>query len=308
MEMIITNTSLFKNNHICRVSTRKKEAIQSYSSESFQPLPVFNYPLINFNGKKEQKIQKDLNKIITKNHIDGSSLILGVKNGFIDKLSKKLADKNQKSIIIGIAGDPASGKSTLANAIQQSISDLPSLKKGLITVINCDNYYEDLVEQLKIHKNYGKLLENGYDPHNPKTQNLKLMRQHIGSLKQGHEVLIPEYLFDTCESIPEKIKKSPAKIILYEGIFALDPKLADICDIKIYVKTPAKLTEQRYLERAILRGKDESTAKKLFSDLENSTQKYISSAQDNADLVLSGNTPKETVSEIVNDIFLMFQK
>ena len=214
-----------------------------------------------------------------------------------------MADNKLKPIIIGISGEPASGKSTLANTIEENVKNITNNKSGLITVINCDNYYIDITSKRKLYKNYGEFLNSGYDPHNPSAQDLDLLAQNLNSLKNGKSTLIPEYLFGIGQSIPEKIIKQPARVIIYEGIFALNPKLENICDVKIYVETPKPLIVKRSIERGLSRGNDENTSRKLLFDLENSTQKYIRSAKDDADIMLSGQSEIKSINTVINEVF-----
>ena len=95
---------------------------------------------------------------------------------------------------------------------------------------------------------------------------------------------------------------------MYEGIFALAPKIKDLCDIKIYIDAPQKLIEQRSIERAFSRGNDENATRKLLFGLEDSTQKYIRSAKKDADLIVRGNSSKEAVPELLNKLFSMFNR
>ena len=308
--MLVRNITLFNiNPNLSQTSSlKKRNALPVTCADVFVKNPVQNHPSISFGCSAEKKILDDLRIIVADELSNPDALVKEVKKGFLEKIAKQLSQNGKQPLIIGVAGEPASGKTTVVDTIENNIKKLSDNKDELVTVIDEDSYYEDLTEQLKIYKNYSKLMDNGYDPHNPKTQHLELLREHLNSLKAGKEVAIPGYNFDTCESIPGQVGKKPTKIILCEGIFALNQKLKDLCDIKIYVDSPKKLIEERYLKRAILRGKDEVTARKLFSSLENSTQKYIRSSKDDADLVISGNSSEESVVNFVNRLFSAFKK
>lgn len=180
--------------------------------------------------------------------------------------------------------------------------------KKLFAKINPDNYYEDLTKELEEHKNYTNILERGYDPHNPETQNLELARKNILSLIKGETTTTPLYIFDGCKSIPDGLTKSPAPIVLYEGIFALDTRLADLCDIKIYMQTPQDLLIKRTYERALSRGNSEETIKKFIYGLEESTNKYIRSAKSNADIIIRGNSSEDSIRQLLQEIKAAVQK
>ena len=58
------------------------------------------------------------------------------------------------------------------------------------------------------------------------------------------------------ESIPNKIRKVPAKIILTEGLFVLEERIREILDVSIYIHTPEDIIKDRWYKRAGERGKE----------------------------------------------------
>jgi len=289
---------------IQNTNTNSKKLGYSSIGKIFSPLKMDKFESqknISFNGSNPEKLVSDLNRIVQ--GAKDSGVVLDVKKGFIKQIVQRIIQKPNNPVIIAISGEPASGKTTLAKNITDTITKFSSPEKRLISSISCDNYYEDLTKQLKTYGDYTEILNRGYDPHNPATQDLSLLSEHLSALKLGKDVLIPDYNFASCESIPNQIKIPASKTILYEWIFALNPIFKDLSDIKIYVDAPSKVIEDRYLKRAVSRGKDETAAKKLFFDLSDSTQKYIASARENANLTINGNSKSEKIVSFINQIY-----
>ncbi len=267
----------------------------------FQDEFIKNYKP-TFKGAPPKNPMHNLQKVI--NDAMDSKLILSLKSNIIEKMAKFLEQKNKPPFIIAVGGEPASGKTNFAQNVLAINSDLSNSNN--ITLINCDNYYEDLTRQLQTYGDYMGILKSGYDPHNPKTQDLSLLKKHLISLKKKEAILIPDYDFASCRSTPNSIKLNPNKIILYEGIFALNSEFKSVSDLKIYIESPANVIKQRYLQRAVSRGKDETTAKMLLDDLSQSTEKYISSTKKNADIVINGTSKNNCLAETMRQIYSLF--
>jgi len=131
---------------------------------------------------------------------------------------------------------------------------------------------------------------------------LDLLKQDLIKIKNGEVIFTPEYNFFTIESIPHKIRKMPAKIILTEGLFVLEEKLREILDVSIYVHTPADIIKERWYKRAITRGKEGKAADMLFDIVNDGAQKYIRPYAKEADIVISGITSEDYIKEVAAKI------
>jgi uridine kinase len=143
----------------------------------------------------------------------------------------------RKPLIIGVAGGTASGKSTIANAIMESLND-PQM-----VLIQHDAYYRDvshlpLAERAKINFDHPDALETD------------LMVRHLRELVAGRTVEIPVYDFSTHTRLTKGVVKKPAKVIIIEGILIFcESSLRDLMDVKIFVDTDADLRFIRRLKR-----------------------------------------------------------
>jgi uridine kinase len=143
-----------------------------------------------------------------------------------------------KPVIIGIAGGTGSGKSSIANAIQENVQQE-------ITVITQDSYYKSfnnlpLEERHKINYDHPVSLDND------------LLIKQLNTLKNNVPVEMPTYDFETHLRNEQTVCKNPSKIIIVEGILIFEnPNLRNLMDIKIFVDTDADVRILRRIERDI---------------------------------------------------------
>ena len=141
-------------------------------------------------------------------------------------------------IVIGIAGGTGSGKSTIANIIQEQV-------KNNITVLTQDSYY----------KSFGHLSKKEREEVNfdhPHSFDTDLFIEHITMLKNRIPIEMPIYDFKTHLRKEKTIQKKPAKIVIIEGILIFEnKKLRNLMDIKIFVDTDADIRILRRIERDI---------------------------------------------------------
>ncbi len=145
----------------------------------------------------------------------------------------------RKPLIIGVAGGTASGKTTIANAITDSIN-YPQM-----VMIQHDAYYRDvshmpLAERAKINFDHPDALETD------------LMVRHLRELVAGRSIEMPVYDFSTHMRLAKGIVKKPAKVIILEGILIFcEQALRELMDVKIFVDTDSDLRFIRRLKRDI---------------------------------------------------------
>ena len=114
-------------------------------------------------------------------------------------------NNNQKSIIIGIAGGTACGKTTLCKLIQ-------SIDKNNIVIISIDDYYKKLTDRITKQ-------ERNFD--HPSSIDWDLFISDINKLANGETIYAPIYSFKTHDRLEATREIKPVPIIIVEGIFAL---------------------------------------------------------------------------------------
>ena len=156
----------------------------------------------------------------------------------------------KNSIIIGIAGGSASGKTSISRQVYEFF-------KGSHTtcIIKQDDYYKD-----QSHLSFEERVKTNYD--HPFAFDNDLLVEQLKQLKEEYEnMTIPEagksiskptydYTQHTRSDVVETI--TPRDVYILEGLFVLyDEKIRDLCDILVFVDTDADIRFIRRLKRDI---------------------------------------------------------
>ena len=144
------------------------------------------------------------------------------------------------TIIIGIAGASASGKSLLANTIVRELGS------DQVVVISEDSYYKD-------HKDmpYEERQKINYD--HPDAIEHSLLVKHLQQLQAGNTVEIPMYNYTKHAREKSTREVGNHTIIVLEGILLfVDSKLRKMMDIRIYMDAPLDICLIRRLKRDML--------------------------------------------------------
>ncbi|HIZ28809.1 MAG TPA: hypothetical protein H9673_06435 [Candidatus Adamsella sp.] len=201
---------------------------------------------------------------------------------------------NRKKIVIGIAGESASGKTTFINTMRDNFR---------CTVLSCDDYYRDTSKELREAGSFEALFKTGINFDIPDAYDLEFMKSHISKLKSGKSISSPVYNFATCEQILDMQPKEPHDIIFIEGLFALDSTFSDILDLKIYVDTDAEVIKERWYKRAKSRGKTDADAKIQFATVKKEALRHIVPKKETADIVISGSATVEYINSLFADVY-----
>lgn len=249
---------------------------------------------------KMSQILENIREVIARDRMQKQPLILRINEGFIFNIARKAIEEKNSTFIMSIAGESASGKTTLVkNAAKACVK---SDTNNVYTVICCDDYYKDASRELTEAGSYEKLFESGFSFDTPDAIDLELMREHLIKLKNGEEIYSPLYNFVTCESKKDTVLKKPAKLILNEGLYVLHEKVRDITDVKIYVYTPFEVIKDRWFARATSRGKTGMAAQMQFHDVNQTAFRHIRPTMDIADVVINGMTTQAYIEEIVQQL------
>ncbi len=247
------------------------------------------------------RIVEGFKEILEEDKQERQPLFLKVKDNFIMNIARKVVQEKKRTFLIGITGESASGKTVFVdNTIKAIVKDN---RDDIYTVIRCDDYYKDTSRELQEAGSYEELFKSGFSFDTPDAIDLRLMRNHLIELKQGKSVVSPKYDFKTCESHPNGDIKTPAKVILTEGLYVLNEEVRDIMDVKVYVFTPLNVIKERWYKRAISRGKTGEAADLQFKDVNRTAQQYIRPTYQIADCIINGMVTQEYIQQITDKMF-----
>ena len=139
------------------------------------------------------------------------------------------------SVVIGVSGGSASGKTTVANRLKEVCHDS-------VELLSHDFYYfphDDLTMEERAKFNYD----------HPNAFDTERLIEDIRSLKQGKLIERPVYSYTKHTRLDETVKVNPAKVIIVEGFLIFENSdLRDLLDIKVFVDADA---DERLIRRII---------------------------------------------------------
>ena len=244
--------------------------------------------------KSLKSIEERLTKIFEEEITNTNGILVDYNPQIIKRLAKFIKGEIARSASIGIAGETASGKSTITLDIIDTILQFANFYniKNVITRVNTDDYYYDRSEEVKKAGGMAEFAKH-YDFDVPEALELDLMCKHINELLQGKSVMLPKYdMSGTTIRIDNYSQANPSKIIISEGLFTLTDKIKSAFDFKIYVDIDSEIQKNRFFVRSEERGLGESS-KAIYENASNKAEIYIRPCKNHADIVLSGEANRE---------------
>ena len=180
------------------------------------------------------------------------------------------------TIILGISGPSASGKSLLANTI---VKELGSKQ---VAVISEDAYYKN-----NTHLPFEEREKINYD--HPDAFDHALLYEHLTQLRQGKAINIPIYDYNNHLRCKETRHIGQHAIIVLEGILLFtNPKVRELMDVKIFMNTSLDICLIRRLQRDIAkRGRSlESVLAQYEATVRPMYWQFIEPSSRHADLIV----------------------
>ena len=232
-----------------------------------------------------------------------NSILYSYSRQIISKIAIFICSSAKTAASVGIAGETASGKSTITYDIIDILNEYAELKglAGLVTRINTDDYYYDRSMEVKAAGSFAAFAQN-YDLDCPEALELDLMKSHIKALREGKEVYLPKYdMSGTAIRTDNYTLATPRPIIISEGLFNLTPKIASAFDFKIYVDIERNLQEKRFYQRANERNLGNS-ASEVLRKADIGAARFVRPCKETADIVLSGAADRKDYKKFIGQI------
>jgi uridine kinase len=201
-------------------------------------------------------------------------------------------------LVIGIAGGSGSGKTSVTNAIVET------LDKNRVVVIQHDSYYKDL----SVH---GGLSPDQINFDHPDALETNLLIRHLQELRAGKPIEQPVYNFTTHRRMDGTRRLEPREIIFIDGILIfVDQALRELMDIKIYVDTDADERLVRRIRRDILeRGRSvESVMQQYMRTVKPMHLQFVEPSKHWADVIIPrGAENRVAIDLVVQKIRMMLR-
>lgn len=141
-------------------------------------------------------------------------------------------------IVIGISGASGSGKSSIANIIERTIS-----KDRKTVIVSTDNFYKGLPREID---------PSEYNFDHPSSVDFDLMFNSIYTLKYDKMVRIPTYDFTIHQPSKKTVCLENIEVLIIEGIYALyDERIRNMMDYKLFIDIDMDVCVLRRLMRDI---------------------------------------------------------
>ena len=254
-------------------------------------------------------IELQLLKIFEDELNSENSVLLDYKPSAVRKIARFLTGEISRSASVGVAGETASGKSTITLDIIETIELFAKVfnAENVITRVNTDDYYYDRSEEVKKAGGMAEFAKN-YDFDVPEALELDLMCKHIQELLSGNSVMLPKYdMSGTTIRYDNHTLARPSKIIISEGLFTLTEKIKGAFDFKVYVDIDNEIQKERFFVRANERGLG-SSAQSIYDNASNKAQIYIRPCRQDADIVLSGEAQRAGYKIFLNKILSIVEQ
>lgn len=195
---------------------------------------------------------------------------------------------NNKTVLIGISGGSASGKTTIAHRIKEMFDNK-------VVIIREDDYYKD-----RSDISFEERAKINYD--HPFAFDHDLLQRDLNELLNGKSIEKPTYDFTVHNrsKITEKI--DPCNVIIVEGLFVLEEEsIRNLLDIKIFVDTPADIRFIRRLVRDIKERKRELD--NIVSQYQNTVrimhEQFIEPSKKFADIIIPEGGSNEVAIDLI---------
>jgi len=197
----------------------------------------------------------------------------------------------KKTVIIGVAGGSASGKTSVAKTLMEYFDDTKT-----VTIIRQDDYYKD-----QSHMPFQERLKTNYD--HPDAFDNELLLKQVEDLCNGKAVEKPTYDFvnHTRSSITEVVE--PTEVLILEGLFVLeDEKIREKLDMKIYIDTDADIRFIRRLKRDVRdRGRTiESVCDQYMNTVRVMHEAFVEPSKRKADIII----PEGSHNKVAMDLLI----
>ena len=211
-----------------------------------------------------------------------------------------IAKTTAKTIVVGISGGSGSGKTTFARLLSARLCEIHG--PTFCSILAQDHYY---IDQSAKFRGDGDPAVN-FD--HPSAIDFPLIATHLQALKLGHAVEVPIYHFATHTRALATTHFPRTAIVIVDGMLLLSQEnILSLLDYCIFVEAPEDVRYQRRLTRDVReRGRTpEGVEKQFHAQVKPMHDQFIEPSQKNADQVISGLNPfesimHETIGRILN--------
>jgi len=190
----------------------------------------------------------------------------------------------QKSILLGVVGDSAAGKTTISAGIAKILGE------DRVTVICTDDYHRYNRAQRK---------EMGISALDPACNYMQVMEQHLDLLRRGRPILKPIYNHHTGDFDPPEYIE-PNEFIIAEGLLGFHNRgLRRNFDVKVYLQPDTELRYDWKIKRdTTKRGYTEEQVRESLAKRVSDSKNFIEPQTDKSDILVNFHRPEGNEDEV----------
>jgi phosphoribulokinase len=188
------------------------------------------------------------------------------------RITRAATDGRNRPVLLAIAGDSATGKTTLAQGLERALGP-----ERCVSV--CVDDYHRYDRQERKTKPFTAL--------HPDCNYVDIMEQHLQLLATGQPILKPVYDHSTGQlSRPELVE--PREFVIVEGLLPLFTKLSRACfEVTVFLNPPEEIRRAWKVARdTSKRGYDEAQVNAELESREPESAEFIRPQQNFADIVV----------------------
>ena len=204
-------------------------------------------------------------------------------SNLVDQLTQRLAaDNAPERLVVGLAGAPGSGKSTIAEQLATELK-AADVFAGLVAM---DGFHlsNAVLDELDRHHRKGA----------PDTSDVEGYLAALDRVRAdgAHQVFVPVYRRDLHEPVAASLPIEVEGVVITEGNYlGLElPGWADVrglIDLLVYIDTPFDELASRLIERHMSFGRDRADAAHWVRTVDAANMALVERTKARADLVLS---------------------
>ncbi|HWB73003.1 MAG TPA: phosphoribulokinase [Egibacteraceae bacterium] len=190
----------------------------------------------------------------------------------MSRASQTASPRGSRPKMMAIAGDSASGKTTLTKGI------IEALGPERATTVPADDYHRYDREERK---------EVPFTPLHPDCNYIDIMEQHLQLLATGQPILKPVYDHSNGKLVrPELVE--PREFVIVEGLLPLYTRVSRACfDVSVYLDPPEEIRYEWKIERDVSeRGYTEEEVREQLQTREPESEQFIRPQRAKADIVV----------------------
>ena len=192
------------------------------------------------------------------------------------------------TVIVGIGGGTASGKTSVAQRVAEQLGEADCL------LLSHDMYYRSLPDTYAHDP-------ASYNFDEPAALDNELLVAHLDTLRRGEAVDVPRYDFRTHRRDGQR-RVAPRRVVLVEGILVLAlAELRAAFDHRVFVDAPEHVRLGRRIRRdREQRGRPlEDVLEQYFATVRPMHELWVEPCRRHADLLLDGRVPVEDSVQVV---------